>query len=104
MTGQALKYLCAVLNSRIITWFVNGTALNSGMGTARWIRGSVERIPIPKIPLDQQRPFVELVDRTLAAKDADPSAETEELETEIDRLVYDLYGLTEEDIAVVERA
>ena len=32
MTGESIKYLCAVLNSKAITWFMKNTALNSGMG------------------------------------------------------------------------
>ena len=44
----------------------------------------VERIPIPQILTEQQRPFVELVDRILAIKDARPSANTGEMEAEID--------------------
>jgi hypothetical protein len=38
----------------------------------------------------------------LAAKRADPQADTSELESEIDQLVYELYGLTEEEIKIVE--
>ena len=70
----------------------------------RWKKGYVETIPIPRIAPVEQRPLTDLVDRILAAKDADPSAETGELEAEIDRLVYALYGLTDEEIAAVERA
>ena len=44
-----------------------------------------------------------MVDQILAAKDADPDADTSALEAEIDRLVYDLYGLTASEIAAVER-
>jgi hypothetical protein len=46
--------------------------------------------------------MVNLVDRILAVKKADPNADTSELEAEIDQLVYKLYGLTEDEIAVVE--
>ncbi len=44
------------------------------------------------------------VDRILAAKERDPKADTTAWEREIDRLVYELYGLTEEEIAIVEGA
>ena len=101
MSGEALKYLCAILNSTLVTWFVKNTALNSGMGTPRWIRGSVERLPIPKLTAAKQRPFVRLVDRVLEAKAADSDADTSELEREVDRLVYDLYGLTGQEVAAV---
>ena len=103
MSGPSIKYLCALLNSKLITWFMSNTALNSGMGVTRWINASVEAIPIPKISDAQQRPFIRLVNGALKTKAAEPSMDTGERETEIDRLVYALYGLTsEESVAVVE--
>ena len=54
MTGQSIKYLCAVLNSALITWFMGNTALNYGMGVTRWIGHTVEQIPIPKLNADRQ--------------------------------------------------
>ena len=104
MAGRSLKYLCAALNSTLATWFMKNTALTSGMGVTRWKAFTVEAIPIPKISAESQRPFVELVDRILKAKDASPAADTTELEEQIDRLVYDLYGLTDEEITAVERS
>ena len=100
--GQSLKYLCAILNSNLITWFMRNTALTSGMGVTRWFRSIVEAIPIPKITVAEQRPFVRLVERIRRAKAADPAADTGEWEAELDRLVYALYGLTAGDIAAVE--
>jgi hypothetical protein len=38
----------------------------------------------------------------LKAKKSDPAADTSTLEAEIDRLVYELYGLTDEEIRIVE--
>ena len=43
-----------------------------------------------------------LVTRILATKAAEPSADTSALEREIDERVYKLYGLTEEEIKIVE--
>ena len=104
LTGPSLKYLCAVLNSVLATWFMRNTALTSGMGVTRWKRFTVERIPIPKLTEEEQRPFVGLVDRILAAKDANPAADISHLEWDIDRLVYDLYGLTEAEDTAIERS
>ncbi len=47
---------------------------------------------------------IRLVDRILTAKAADPLADTGEQEAEIDRLVYALYGLTEEEIEKMEES
>ena len=102
MTGSSLKYLCAILNSTLITWFIKNTARTTGEGLTQWEKFSVERLPIPQIPAAKHRPFVRLVDSILEAKDADPLADITELEAEIDRLVYGLYGLTEGEIGAVE--
>jgi len=40
----------------------------------------------------------------MSLKKANPHNNTSELETEIDKLVYELYDLTEEDIAIIENA
>ncbi len=42
------------------------------------------------------------VTKILAAKRADPQADTSALEGEIDQLVYQLYGLSEDEIGIVE--
>ena len=101
MSGKAIKYLCAVLNSKLVTWFMGNNALNSGMGTTMWNRNMVETIPIPKIPAAEQVPFVELVDCILTAKSADPRADTSELESDIDALVHALYALSAEEAAAI---
>jgi hypothetical protein len=46
--------------------------------------------------------IVKLVDRIVAAKRADPNADTSAWEREIDERVYRLYGLTPEEIKIVE--
>ena len=104
MNGDSLKYLCAVLNSSVVTWFMKSASLTSGMGTTRWKRFAVERLPIPKISAAEQRPFIRLVDEILEAKSADPDADTSYLDWDIDRLVYDLYGLTEDEDTAIGRS
>ena len=42
------------------------------------------------------------MDKILAAKKANPQADTIKEEAEIDRLVYALYGLSEDEIKTVE--
>ena len=104
MTGESLKYLCAILNSSIVTWLMKSMALTTGMGLLQWKKFAVERIPIPKVSVSKQRPFIRLVDEILKAKSANPNADTRYLEWDIDRLVYDLYGLTEEEDTAIERS
>ena len=103
MTGASLKYLCAILNSTLTRWFLQQMAPTSGMGTFRWKKVYVETILIPQLSAAKQSPFVRLVDEILEAKAADPNADTEPLEWQLDSMVYRLYGLTEEEDTTVER-
>ena len=103
MNGASLKYLCAILNSSTITWLMKNTARTTGMGLIQWEKFAVQRLPIPKVSTAKQRPFINLVDEILEAKAADPEADTSRQETEIDELVYELYGLTEEESTTIER-
>ncbi len=100
MTGDSIKFLCAVLNSDIVTWFMRSSALNSGMGTTRWVRFTVERIPVPIIDTIKARPFTQLVDKILQAKSIE--ADTTKMEADLDELVYALYGLTESEVMAIE--
>ena len=104
MTGTSLKYLCAVLNASLTRWFLQQMAPTSGMGTLRWKKVYVENIPIPKNTAAKQRPFISLVDQILATKNANPDTDTSDLELEVDRLVYDLYDLTEEERTAIEQS
>jgi hypothetical protein len=89
------------LNSKLINYF----------HTAKYL--DVEKITFPKILIENckqfpikltenTKPFVDLVDRILIAKHQNSSSDTVDLERQIDRLVYELYGLTEEEIAIIE--
>jgi hypothetical protein len=102
ITGKNLKYLLSVLNSKVAKWYFNEISTSSGMGTNRWLKYKIEQLPIKDISEKQQIPFVNLVNQILAAKKQDPAADTSALEKEIDQLVYQLYGLTEEEIRIVE--
>ena len=109
MTGRSLKYLCALLNSTLITWLMRNNALTTGMGLMQWKKFAVERLPIPNISPTEQRPFINLVDSILKAKAcpmprqgaANPKTDTTDQEAKIDRLVYELYGLTAEEIKMI---
>jgi type II restriction/modification system DNA methylase subunit YeeA len=59
-----------------------------------------DKLPIPKLSAKQQQPFIKLVDKILANKKS--GKDTSALEREIDKLVYQLYSLTEEEILIVE--
>ncbi|WQV20805.1 class I SAM-dependent DNA methyltransferase [Helicobacter pylori] len=99
------KYLFAILNSKVMYFFMRQMASNLGEGAFRWIKQFIERLPIPQITEKNQEladKIIALVDKILALKEKDPKANTQRLEKEIDALVYQLYHLTDEEIKIIE--
>jgi hypothetical protein len=102
--------LLAILNSKLIRFVLQNLCDKVQGGFFRLKMIYIQQIPIPPTTNAQQAPIIERVQKILAAKKSTPAplseggSETDipTLEAEIDRLVYDLYGLTEEEIAVVE--
>jgi adenine-specific DNA-methyltransferase len=64
----------------------------------------LRNLPIKKIAQENQQPFINKVNEILSLKSEDPKADTNDLEQEIDIMVYELYGLTEEEIKIVEES
>jgi hypothetical protein len=62
------------------------------------------QIPVPSASRTDQAGLEALVDKILLAKRADPAADVSAWEREIDERVYRLYGLTPEEIKIVEGA
>ncbi len=100
--GENLLFLLGYLNSKIATYLFSQIGSTSGVGTTRWQAFTMERLFVPHTTSEKQSRITELVDRLLMAKNVNPSTDTSSIEQEIDRLVYRLYGLTTEEIAVVE--
>ena len=98
-----LKFLCGVLNSTFVTWLMHPELPTSGTGTFHWERLHVKQVPIPKPVGSFEDEIVELVDEIIRQKQVDQCVNTRNLELEIDKLIYRLYGLTDDDIARVER-
>ena len=102
---EYLKYLTAVLNSKAanflyLSFYCGGVLGKSGM---RFKKEFLSQLPIPNASLEQRQPIISLVNQILSVKKENPAADTAALEREIDLLVYGLYGLTEEEIGVIDK-
>ena len=98
------KFVLGVLNSSLDNYIYQCISQEKGRAFAEVKPINVRKLYVPKVSSESQQPIITLVDRILAAKKANPLADTTAEEREIDRLVYDLYGLTEDEIAIVEGA
>ncbi|GAA7459087.1 class I SAM-dependent DNA methyltransferase [Helicobacter pylori] len=107
LTGEHLRYLLGMLHSKLITFAFKTFYAGGGLGESgyRYKKAFIERLPIPQITEKNQEladKITDCAERILKSKEKDPKANTQELEKEIDTLVYQLYNLTDEEIKIIE--
>jgi hypothetical protein len=99
-----LKYILSVINSKLLDFYHFLLNPEKGEALAEIKKENLEKLPIKEISISDQQPFITKVDEILAIKQSDPTADTSALEREIDLMVYELYGLSEEEIGIVEES
>ena len=98
------KYILALLNSRLINWFYANQFTNESLLTVNLSKEYLSQIPIALAPKNIEQTLIAIVEKILEKKQFGLNFDTNSFEEEIDRLVYNLYGLTEEEIRVVENS
>ena len=92
-----LHFLLGILNSKLLNFLFATKFLNLAIKAEY-----VKQVRIPTATKEQQQEIISLVDKILEAKKTDASADTTELEKQIDQKVYKLYGLNPGEINIVE--
>jgi hypothetical protein len=90
----------AVLNSKLLKYYFDFIGVMTAGGAYTLKHATIQQLPV-KIAKDTM-PTNVLVDQILTAKAADPKANTAELEKKVDALVYRLYGLTYDEVKIIE--
>ncbi len=104
--NENLTYLTALLNSKLNFWYFKQIGATLGANGYEMSKIFVEKLPIPKITKENQNladELVKLVNQILALKAENSSADTSQLEKDIDNLIYKLYNLSPNDIKIIER-
>jgi type I restriction-modification system DNA methylase subunit len=109
------KYVLALLNSKLFNWFYATKFTNGSTLTVNVSKAYLSLLPVKVISLKQQQPIINLVDKILSAnkrlielnnKTTDEKAklqkEIDEAVNNIDQEIYKIYGLSKEDISVIE--
>ena len=97
-----LKYVAALLNSRLIEFYYKSTSLEEGRAMAQVDIDMLDAIPI-LIPSKSHLESIEhQIDEILAKKTNGSDAEMSDIKREIDLLVFEIYGLAEEEIDFIE--
>jgi len=101
------EYILALLNSRLFTFIYNKFFITNPEVFPYIKRRHLDQLPVKKLSRKKQKPFIEIVKKiTLLANsnqnNQSNKKEIRQYERKIDQLVYKLYGLTPEEIEVVE--
>jgi len=113
VSDPPLKYILAILNSKLMNCYYQLISLESGRAMAQLDIDAIEQLPIKLASKEEQMEIVTLVDKMLSLNKRlngtafvdQQKAIQEEIDAtdkEINRKVYKLYGLTESEIAIVE--
>lgn len=105
-----LRFILAVLNSDYVKYLYQKIVNESSNRAFPQVKIShIKKLPIKIISLKEQKPFIKLVDKILDTvknkdyfADSEMRAKVKEYEAEIDKMVCKLYGLTPEEIKVIE--
>lgn len=96
MITVGTKYLVAILNSKLADWYIRQLGITRNGGYFEYKPMFVEKMPIPVIEKDNEKPFNDLVDLIMK------SNSKEEYERKINELVYSLYNLSTQEIYYIE--
>lgn len=97
----SIKFILGLLNSQLLDWFYGFIGKSKGK-MREYFNKPLSEIPIIRATNVQQHSIINLVDTILAAKRTDPNADTSLEERQIDLLVYHLYGLTYDEVLIVD--
>ena len=95
MTGEKLKYLLAILNSKLAEWLFNQIGTTTGVGTIRWKKYTLEMLPI-KMPTETELKDIEKqIDAIIK------NGQLSDMRT-LDKFICQLYALSKEETEFIE--
>lgn len=97
-----LEYVLGVLNSKLLNFYHKNNTIPQAGGFYRYQAIFINDLPIKEASILAQQPIITLVNHILETKQVNPQSDTSALEVQIDQLVYELYGLTPEEIDIIE--
>lgn len=92
------KYLLAILNSKLMEYYFSFIGVMTDGGAYTLKKATIEEFTIKLTK--EQKTFEDLVDIIIAKKEQGEDSTVEE--RTIDKMVYKLYSLTDEEIKIVE--
>lgn len=99
ISGEVNKALLGILNSKLIWFYLKIISVQLGKNAVRMKKIYLDKLPIISLTKKEERDIEIIVDEIIELKKL--NKDTQDLEEKIDEMVYDLYGLTEEEKELV---
>ncbi len=94
LTGVNLPHILGLLNSKLVHWyFTTCLGTSSGVGTNRWLKYTIEQLPL--VPYSDDT-LSQLVTERLS-----PETDVVKCEKQIDALICELYELSSEEMSFI---
>ena len=97
-----IRFILGLLNSNLLHYYFGFIGVMTAGGAYTLKAATIEALPIAIGTKEQQKEITNRVESILNAKAKDKQIDVSSIEFEIDHLVYDLYGLSENEIKIVE--
>ncbi|MBC6425859.1 MAG: Eco57I restriction-modification methylase domain-containing protein [Ekhidna sp.] len=95
-----LKFILGLMNSKLMNYVYKNKFKSTKTVFSEIQAHSIRELPIPYLSDTKEVEIIGLSEKIIDLKKS--NSDTTELENQIDQLVYELYDLTEEEIAIVE--
>lgn len=101
-TGRVnLKYLTGLLNSKLIAFWLRNRGKMQGLNY-QLDKEPLQQIPIAVPNVEVQTQIGHIVEEIIGRKSANDNASIQDLENQIDKIVYHLYNLTYDEVLIVD--
>ena len=97
-----IRFILGLLNSKLLHYYFRFIGVMTAGGAYTLKAATIEALPIVIGTKEQQKEIVLKVESIINTKAKNKQADVSSTESEIDRLIYNLYGLSEDDVKIVE--
>jgi len=98
-----LKCLLALLNSKIYIFYIkqrySAASYNGGIS---FTKEMINNLPMKKLSSQEKKILIKLIDKILSEKQKDRSSNVTEYESEMNKMIFDMYNLDEDERELIE--
>ena len=98
MKGADIEFLLCALNSSISEWMFSKVGTTTGVGTVRWKKYTVEQLLVGKPSTPMMNNYMKSFEKLKKQK-----ISIEDFEIFCDKSMFELYGLTKDEISFIQK-